>query len=277
MTSVPACGIALRIKERIPPPWRRRARALWRETPNRLADIVPDLLDGLRPSRRGFPLPPPRLRFRAAGTTRRRDFLSVGRTSVAAIQNAFLASRNPRASFSRWLDFGCGAGRIARHLVDFEPILDLWGVDVDADAVAWASRHLPGHYRIIPRRPPVDMASSFFDVVYAGSVFTHLDEEGQSVWLSELHRILRSGGLLIASTHGPDLTYSRPDLTRDQHRDLQKRGFLFAPSQTPRFNDDGAFHSKDYLIEAWGRLYGLLFFSAHGLDGYQDLSVWQKW
>jgi SAM-dependent methyltransferase len=241
-----------------------------------MTDIVPDLLDTLLPSRRGSSLPPARLRSRVAGTTRRHDFLSVGRTSVAAIQNAFLTSRNPRESYSRWLDFGCGSGRIARHLADFEPIRDLWGVDIDAEAVAWASRHLRGRYHLIPRRPPVDFDPSFFDVVYVGSVFTHLNEEDQSVWLKELHRFLRPGGLLIASTHGPDLTYSRPDLTQDQHVDLQKRGFLFAPSQTGYFNDDGAFHSRDYLRETWGRLYGLLFFSEHGLDGYQDLSVWRK-
>jgi hypothetical protein len=53
--------------------------------------------------------------------------------------------------------------------------------------------------------------------------------------------------------------------------------FLFAPSPTACFNDDGSFHSKAYLIETWGRLYGLLFFAEHGLDGYQDLSVWRKW
>jgi SAM-dependent methyltransferase len=235
------------------------------------------MLDTLRPSREGLPFPPARLRFRVAGTTRRRDFLSVGRTSVAAIQTAFLASRNPAEEYSCWLDFGCGSGRIARHLVAFEPIRDLWGVDIDAEAVAWASRHLRGHYQLIPRRPPADLPSGLFDVVYAGSVFTHLDDVDQCVWWKELHRFLRPGGLLIASTHGPDLTYSRPDLTQDQHVDLQKRGFLFAPSQTGHFNDDGAFHSRDYLLETWGRLYGLLFFSEHGLDGYQDLSVWRKW
>jgi SAM-dependent methyltransferase len=159
----------------------------------------------------------------------------------------------------------------------FEPIHDLWGVDIDAEAIAWASRHLRGRYLGIARHPPVELPSNSFDVVYSGSVFTHLNEADQSVWLSELHRLLRPGGLLIASTHGPDLTYSRPDLTREEHLRLQTRGFLFAPSPTACFNDDGSFHSKAYLIETWGRLYGLLFFAEHGLDGYQDLSVWRKW
>jgi SAM-dependent methyltransferase len=245
--------------------------------PIRLADFIPDLLDTFRRSREGLPLPPARLRFRVAGTTRRREFLSVGHTSFAAIRSAFLASRNPGEDHSRWLDFGCGSGRIARHLMAFEPIRDLWGVDIDGEAVAWASRHLRGHYRCIARRPPTDLPSNFFDVVYSGSVFTHLSEEDQSVWLSELHRVLRPGGLLIASTHGPDLTYSRPDLTQEQHLSLRQRGFLFAPSQTSCFNDDGSFHSKAYLLETWGRLYGLLFFAEQGLDGYQDLSVWRKW
>jgi len=283
MGNVPASAGWIQAKKRIPERWRRRARALAR-IPDRLADFVPDLLDtlrlsrkGLPLSRKGLPLPPAQLRFRVAGTTRRRDFLSVGGTSFAAIQSAFLASCDPSEGYSRWLDFGCGAGRIARHLMTFGPIHDLWGVDIDAEAVAWVSRHLRGHYQLIARRPPAELPLNFFDVVYSGSVFTHLNEEDQSVWLGELHRLMRPGGLLIASTHGPDLTYSRPDLTRDDHRSLQKRGFLFAPSRTMCFNDNGSFHSKAYLLETWGRLYGLLFFAEHGLDGYQDLSVWRKW
>jgi SAM-dependent methyltransferase len=264
------------VKNRVPPRWRRNIRRVWCEIPNRLTDIVPDLIDTLRSPRQGLALPPARLRLRVTGTTKRSEFVSVGRASFAAIQGAFLVAANPHETYPCWLDFGCGSGRIARHLAAFEPIRELWGVDVDADAIAWVSRHLPGRYRLIPRRPPTDLASSFYDVVYAGSVFTHLDEADQLLWLEELRRLLRPGGLLVASTHGTNLTYSRPDLTTDQHRGLQQRGFLFAPSRFGCFNEDSAFHSENYLRAAWGRFYGLLFFAEKGLDGYQDLSVWRK-
>ena len=265
------------IKKRIPGRLRRGLRSIQREFPNRLKDLVPDVIETLRGPTAGVPLPPAHLRRRVAGTTRRREFLRVGEVSFASIRGAFLHSRNATEVYPRWLDFGCGPGRIARHLVTFEPVRELWGLDVDSGAVAWASRHIPGTYRLISPGPPVDLPPNSFDVAYAGSVFTHLSERSQSLWLNELHRLLRPGGLFIASTHGPDLTYSRPDLTREQHSNLQRHGFLFAPADTGRFNDDGAFHSKDYLLATWGKLFGLLFFAEHGLDGYQDLSVWRKW
>lgn len=235
--------------------------------------MIPDLLDAFG---RGH-VPPPRLRYRVGGTANRSDFLRVGRAAALAVEKGFLSARDSRGTYGRWLDFGCGAGRVGRHLAALDPVRELWGVDTDGEAIAWASRHLPGRYLTIAIDPPIPIDSGSFDVVCAVSVFTHFDEDRQRRWLSELHRLLRSGGLLIASTHAPELTWSRPDLARDQCIDLERRGFLFARGHGSRFNDDSAFHAKGYLLEEWGRLFGLLFFEDRGLAGYQDLSVWRKW
>src|SRR4029077_3643337 len=42
----------------------------------------------------------------------------------------------------------------------------------------------------------------FFDVVVAASIFTHLSMKMQVAWLEELRRIMKPGGLVIASLHG---------------------------------------------------------------------------
>jgi SAM-dependent methyltransferase len=115
-----------------------------------------------------------------------------------------------------------------------------------------------------------------FDVVCAGSVFTHLDEISQGVWLREIHRILNSGGLLIATTHSPELIWARPDLSADQRRELEVHGFLFASGDSG-FNEDTAFHTREYLLSVWGSLFGLLRYECFGLNRYQDLHVWRKW
>jgi SAM-dependent methyltransferase len=235
--------------------------------------MVPDLVDALG---RGD-APPPRLRYRVGGTSSRRDFLRVGRAAAVAIEKSFLAASDSRETYGRWLDFGCGSGRVGRHLAAFNSARELWGVDTDSEAIAWASRHLPGRYLTIGSDPPTRLDSGSFDVICTVSVFTHFDEARQLHWLSELHRLLRPGGLLIASTHAPELTWSRPDLTSEQLTDLERRGFLFAPGSSSRFNDNSTFHSKSYLLQEWGRLFGLLSFEDRGLAGYQDLSVWRKW
>jgi SAM-dependent methyltransferase len=235
--------------------------------------MVPDLLDALSRGK----APPPRLRYGVGGTASRDDFLRVGRAAADSIEKCFLAARDSRENYCRWLDFGCGAGRVGRHLAAFDPVRELWGVDTDNEAIAWASRHLPGRYLAIAPDPPTPLDAGSFDVVCTVSVFTHFDEARQLRWLSELHRLLQPGGLLLASTHGPELTWSRPDLTSKQRGDLERRGFLFAPGRGSRFSDDSAFHAKSYLLEEWGRLFGLLSFEDRGLAGYQDLSVWRKW
>ena len=147
---------------------------------------------------------------------------------------------------------------------------------MDAEAVAWDAAHLPGRYVRLDADPPTPLPASHFDVVYAGSVFTHFDEERQLRWLTELHRILRPGGLLIASSHAPSLSAFRPDLAPEDRERLLSRGFLFAPGSGP-FSEDSAFHSSDYLVKTWGKLFGLQAYRQFALNAYQDLAAWKKW
>jgi SAM-dependent methyltransferase len=204
-------------------------------------------------------------------------FVESGADAARSIREVFEAARRPDSSYPRWLDFGCGCGRVARHLARFPFVAELSGVDVDGEAIRWAASHLPGRYAEIPSDPPTALSGGSHDVVYAGSVFTHLDERRQDAWLAELHRVLRPGGLLIASTHGPSLIWARPDVGDEGREQLSGRGFLFAPGGSSSFNDDGTFHSREYLLAHWGKHFGLLHFRESGLDGYQDLAVWQKW
>jgi SAM-dependent methyltransferase len=260
----------------IPAKARRRIRLLRKEAPIRLRDLLPDLSERLRPGRERPPLPPARLRARVSGTSSRREFLDVGRMAAADIRRAFDALKVPGEAYPRWLDFGCGSGRIARHLLGHDPLRELWGVDVDREAVAWCARAFPGAtFRTIPAAPPTPLPSELFDAVVAGSVFTHLPEDGQERWLAELHRLLRPGGLLIACTHSPKLTFMRPDLARAQHEELGTRGFLFAPGSGP-FNEDSTFHSREYLERAWSPWFHLELFEELGYCGFQDLSGWRK-
>ncbi len=103
----------------------------------------------------------------------------------------------------RILDFGCGAGRTLRHFLSEAELGEVWGADIDARSVAWLSENLcpPLSVTRCGEKPPLDFESGSFDFAWAISVFTHLTV--QSIpWLLELHRILRPGGLLMASYTG---------------------------------------------------------------------------
>lgn len=252
------------------PVWRWLGREI-KDLPSRLRDLGPDLRE--RCNRGVTPLPSARLRRRVGLTSSREEFLTVGRQLSQAVLAAFEERRRPAESYRRWLDFGCGSGRLARFLVAAGE-RDLHGVDVDRAAIRWARRHLGPGFVATGGRPPLPFPAAAFDVVCAISVFTHLDEAIQLAWLRELRRILRPGGVLIASTHHEDLQWTRPDLTDEERAQLAAEGFLFAPGKG-RFNDNSTFHTLPYLQRRWGELFTLGLYTRRGLGGYQDLAVWE--
>ena len=262
------------MKAILPASLRRFLRRKAREAPARLRDLPKDLICRLSPRAFGGPLPPPGLRARVGGVSRS-EFELVGREGSAAILRAFDFTRDRNGEYARWLDFGCGCGRVARYLGRAPEVRRLYGVDVDAVQIRWARRHLPGAFQTMPTSPSLAFASASFDVVYAISIFTHLNEREQFAWLADLRRILRPGGLLIATTHGPELSRTCPGLNPEDLATLAQRGFL-AVDPGGTFNERSSFHSRDYLEGEWGRQFRPRLHEPCGFVSYQDLSVWEK-
>ncbi len=107
----------------------------------------------------------------------------------------------------RILDFGCGAGRILRHFLPETQEAEVCGCDIDAASIAWLEEHLSPAFFVFHNEetPPLPQPDAHFDLIWAASVFTHLTDHW-SAWLLELHRLLKDGGLLIASFMGAGLS-----------------------------------------------------------------------
>ncbi len=103
----------------------------------------------------------------------------------------------------RVLDFGSGAGRTLRHFVEEAEVAEFWGCDIDGPSIAWVQENLcpPFHAWQSAYNPPLGLPHGTFDLIYAISVFTHLTDNS-AAWLLELHRMLRPGGLLVATFMG---------------------------------------------------------------------------
>ena len=100
------------------------------------------------------------------------------------------------------LDFGVGFGRMMRFWLRDVPSDNLYGVDVDPEMID-VCRDLFGvcHFSTVDSHPPSSFPDSWFDLIYAYSVFSHLSEDAGTAWIKEFARILKSGGLLMGTTH----------------------------------------------------------------------------
>jgi len=100
------------------------------------------------------------------------------------------------------LDVGCGEGAFAAALAGAGAMVT--GVDVAPEPLRRAAELHPGlDLRLVPAEPPSwPLPDGAFDVVWAGEVLEHVADT--AAWLSELRRVLRSGGTLVLSTpdHG---------------------------------------------------------------------------
>jgi 2-polyprenyl-3-methyl-5-hydroxy-6-metoxy-1,4-benzoquinol methylase len=102
----------------------------------------------------------------------------------------------------RVLDVGCGEGRFAAELE--RAGARVMGIDVAERPLARArALHPRLELRLVDGEGSWDLGDASFDVVWAGEVIEHVADT--AAWLSELRRVLRSGGRLLLSTpaHGP--------------------------------------------------------------------------
>ena len=144
------------------------------------------------------PLPPLELMMRVGA--RPEDplgsYLEIGRSMMAHVRR-LLPDERPLEN-ARFLDFGCGAGRTLRLLLDI-PGISLTGCDIHEESIKWVRQHMPQVNAFVnDELPPLPIPDRSIDIVWAGSVFTHLDETW-SAWILEMHRILDRGGVLVAS------------------------------------------------------------------------------
>lgn len=129
-------------------------------------------------------------------------YLSTGKRDVTRMAGILEENGHSLAGTQRILEFGCAAGRMIRHLPAFAPNAQLWGVDISAEHIRWGVGNLTPliNFATTTVNPHLPFADEFFDLIYCGSVFTHI-EDVQETWLLELGRILRPSGTLYITIH----------------------------------------------------------------------------
>jgi 2-polyprenyl-3-methyl-5-hydroxy-6-metoxy-1,4-benzoquinol methylase len=97
----------------------------------------------------------------------------------------------------RVLDVGCGEGQFAAELA--RAGASVVGIDLAEEPLRRARARDPQlDLRLLDGEGPWQLADASFDVVWAGEVIEHVADT--AAWLSEVRRVLRSGGSLLVST-----------------------------------------------------------------------------
>jgi len=218
---------------------------------------------------RGLPIPPPEIRYHS-GTTD--EYLAVGKELVDNMEHTLQASDFTLRSESRVLDFGCADGVMVRWWHDLAKTGEVWGVDINGAHILWCQQNLspPFKFALTTSFPHLPFEDCYFDLIYAGSVFTHIADLDDA-WLLELRRIVRRGGrlyLTISDRNTIDYVMNRyrdePGVQAflqmlrafDEESHFTSSGFsFFTINRTPGEGREGqaqVFYDTDYLRKHWG-------------------------
>lgn len=212
-------------------------------------------------------------------------YLDVGRSALAAIQLAQRLAGAP--DFTSILDMPCGHGRVARWLRAAYPAARLTVSDILRDGVDFCSRTFNARPVYSSAHPAVSLFEERFDLIFVGSLLTHVDADRWDSFIDTWWALLRPGGLLVVTTHG-DLVAERmrggnlygypPDGVRRALRTYEHARFAFL-EESPTSVDYGITLAKpDWTLRRLQRHHAasVVLYSAALWDHHQDVAAVRK-
>lgn len=122
------------------------------------------------------------------------------------------------------LDWGCGTGRVTRHLPGSFPDATIIGADANPACIEWLQHTIPTIQWVQSNTDYTNpQLTGQFNLIIGISVLTHLPAADQAGWLATLHKLLYPQALAWLSTHGDSYLYQ---LTAPQQRQLAEKGVL---------------------------------------------------
>jgi ubiquinone/menaquinone biosynthesis C-methylase UbiE len=121
----------------------------------------------------------------------------TGRYIANRICHALLAHRNDTI-----FELGCGVRRIGLFIA---PLCSEWhGFDVSEKMIGYARERMRGSknvsFQVLDKTELKGVPENYFDKGYSHAVFIHLDKEDFFLYLREIYRVLRPGGLFYFDT-----------------------------------------------------------------------------
>ncbi len=157
----------------------------WPAQPNRLEGVVRDIA----PADAMF-----------IGNTE--HYFDVGESALHCINRALAAAGLAPADIRRILDLPCGHGRVLRFIRRAFPGAQLTACDLNRGSVGFCARTFGADPVVSNTEPAAIPLHGEFDLIWCGSLFTHLPVDTCADFLRLFRRVLAPGGVLVLSLHG---------------------------------------------------------------------------
>jgi SAM-dependent methyltransferase len=128
------------------------------------------------------------------------SYFATGRTTIRRVRIAQLQTR--KTEVHRILDFGSGYGRILRQFKAAFPEARLAACDILPEAVDFCAETFGAEPIYAADDPGETALEGEFDLIWVGSLFTHLAAPRWTSLLDLFERVLERDGLLLFSTQG---------------------------------------------------------------------------
>jgi SAM-dependent methyltransferase len=212
-------------------------------------------------------------------------YYKVGLSAIQCIDEALARTRLP--DVRTILDLPCGSGRVLRFLSVRFPEARITACDIQRGAVDFCGARLGAETVYSSANLNELSLDKKFDLIFCGSLITHLNQAPIIDLLRFFKRHLTEGGLLVFTTHGDYVAARLPRQEFDYGLDEEQ-----LPPLLERFARDGfaytgypqgvydvvsdfgvSLTSPDWIDAQVGRVGGLrkVYFAPRGWDDHQDV------
>ena len=163
-----------------------------------------------------------------------------GESGIEVISAALLAG--PTTHVGHVLDFSCGYGRVGRYIRALFPIAQITFSEVEAEAADFCASQFYGKALVTPKDVNAVELPEKYDVIWLGSVFTHMDYDRIKILFGKLFNALTPNGVIIGTFRGEKMYRSyqvSPEAAArdaDLIREFEKSGAAYR--RYPGWSDD---------------------------------------
>ena len=239
--------------------------------------------DKIEKDKDGLPIPPKSLRI---GEMSAEDFVSSGASRVQSMLSILEEGGFPFHKFSTVLEFGCSSGRMIRCLTEYAKEREIWGVDLASEHIYWNQQYLspPFYFATVTSAPHLPFEDNYFDFIYAGSVFTHIDDLADACFL-ELRRVLKKQGIFyvtVFDSHSLDImkqNFNRSEFfqlilnSKAYKKFNQSNGKIFTVGRSLM---SYVVYDREYIVSHLNRIFEVTSVVNEAYSGYQTGIVLQK-